>query len=75
MNKLINKLFVVLFIGLIYLNPVQATNLVCSQDLDGNGDVLGVGENASCSTISAQSFCSVGANIIVFFNIYYASSV
>lgn len=64
MKKLMNKARLVLLTGLIYLGSVptlQATDFVCSQDLDGNGDVLGVGEHASCSMINAQLFCGVGA--------------
>lgn len=64
MKNTINKALLVLLTGLIYLSPVptlQATDFVCSQDLDGNGDVLGSGEHASCSIINSLLFCGVGA--------------
>lgn len=64
MQITIKKIRLVLLTGLICLNPVQtlqATDFVCADDLDGNGDVLGSGENAHCSVINAQLFCGVGA--------------
>ncbi len=42
---------------------IYASNFVCAQDLDGNGDVTGIGENASCQVIGTEQFCSVGAQI------------
>lgn len=64
MQITIKKALLVLFTGLIYLGSVQtlqATNFVCSYDLDGNGDVLGSGEHDICSIIDSQLFCGVGA--------------
>jgi len=61
MKKIINTILTSLCVGLLYLNPVYASNFICGQDLDGNGDITGTGENASCSIIAGEQFCSVGA--------------
>lgn len=62
MNKLKNILVVLLPVfTLLSTGSIYATNFVCAQDLDGNGDVTGIGENASCSTVGGEQFCSVGA--------------
>ncbi|AYQ57061.1 hypothetical protein MS2017_1373 [Bathymodiolus thermophilus thioautotrophic gill symbiont] len=61
MIKLNSKIRIALCIVFIYLNPVHASNFVCGQDIDGNGDIGGIGENASCQVIGTEQFCSVGA--------------
>jgi hypothetical protein len=63
LNSIIRIALYALYAAFIYLNPVHASNFVCAQDLDGNGDIDGIGENASCQTIGTEQFCSIGAQV------------
>jgi conjugal transfer mating pair stabilization protein TraN len=63
MRKLSKKRLILLFTGFVLLSSVNvyASNFVCGQDLDGNGDITGVGETSSCTTIGTEQFCQIGA--------------
>ena len=54
-------LFISVFVLMFLSRPSYAVNLVCGQDLNGDGTATGPGETASCPTTPQGTFCPVGA--------------